>query len=75
MSNTKPEMGDIRGFQTPRPGGSLTGVTTSQEKRRPVSALIVALLALSVVVSPATPANKAALEKHYDKFLVKSLAR
>jgi hypothetical protein len=31
--------------------------------------------ALSVAVSSATPANKAALEKHYDKFLAKNLAR
>ena len=43
--------------------------------RHGVFAFIGALLALSAVISPATPANKAALEKHYDKFLVKNLAR
>lgn len=33
------------------------------------------LVALSAILSHATPANKAALEKHYDKFLTKNLAR
>jgi hypothetical protein len=57
------------------PSVSLTVVTTQHQRRNRVSALIGVLLAFSVVLSSATPANKAALEKHYDKFLAKSLAR
>lgn len=38
-------------------------------------AFLGALSGLPVAVSNATPANKAALEKHYDRFLAKNLAR
>ena len=50
-------------------------MTTRLPSRCRVFPLIGALLVLSVVMLSATPANKAALEKHYDKFLVKNLAR
>ena len=65
----------IGGFQTILASASLLRVTTSNSRQRCVFAFIGALLALSVVISRATPANKAALEKHYDKFLSKNLAR
>ena len=50
-------------------------MTTRLPSRRCVVTFTGALLALSVVMSSATPANKAALDKHYDKFLAKNLAR
>ena len=55
--------------------GSLICVTTRNSRQCCVLALIGVFLACSVVISSATPANKAALEKHYDKFLTKNLAR
>jgi hypothetical protein len=54
---------------------NLLRVTTRIQGRRSVIACIGVLLAFSFLECGATPANKAALEKHYDKFLAKSLAR
>ncbi len=48
---------------------------TRNQRRLPALALIGGWLALSAWLAPATPANKAALDKHYDKFLAKNLAR
>jgi hypothetical protein len=48
-------------------------VTASRQKRRVLAVL--GALALFVSGASATPANKAALEKHYEKFLAKNLAR
>jgi hypothetical protein len=49
-------------------------VTTRQQKYRRVLAVIGALVVSSLAAN-ATPANRAALEKHYEKFLAKNLAR
>jgi hypothetical protein len=47
-------------------------VTTRQQKYRRVLAVIGALVVSSLAAN-ATPANRAALEKHYEKFLTKNL--
>jgi hypothetical protein len=49
-------------------------VTTRQHKHRRVLAVIGALVVSSLVAN-STPANRAALEKHYEKFLAKNLTR
>jgi hypothetical protein len=49
-------------------------VTTRQHKHRRVLAVIGALV-VSSLAAHATPANRAALEKHYEKFLAKNLTR
>ena len=50
-------------------------MTTCNRRRCSAFAFIGALLLFSRAASDATPANKAALEKHYDQFLSKGLAR
>lgn len=49
-------------------------MTTRQQTHRRVLAVL-GVLVFSSLVTQATPANRAALEKHYEKFLTKSLAR
>ena len=49
-------------------------MTTRPQKHRRVLAAL-GVLAVSSLVAQATPANRAALEKHYEKFLTKNLAR
>ncbi len=49
-------------------------MTTSQQKHRRVLAVF-GVLVVFAAAAYGTPANKAALEKHYDKFLAKNLAR
>ncbi|HMJ88200.1 MAG TPA: DUF1549 domain-containing protein, partial [Candidatus Acidoferrum sp.] len=51
-------------------------MTTRCQQRGSLYALLQAAVALSLLgIAQATPANKAALEKHYDKFLARDLAR
>src|ERR1044071_6930620 len=63
-----------RGFQTARPGAKLLAVTMRKPRRRCVLA-IVGVVAGCLSAAHGTPANKAAVEKHYDRFLAKGLAR
>lgn len=63
-------------FQPLAGSASFPRVTTRFRQRNVVMACLQAVVFFSLIVSAAaTPANKAALEKHYDKFLVKHLAR
>jgi hypothetical protein len=48
-------------------------LAASHQKRRVCA--VVGVLAIFATAAQGTPANKAALEKHYDKFLAKNLAR
>ncbi len=48
-------------------------MTASHQKRRVCA--VVGVLAIFATAAQATPANKAALEKHYDRFLAKNLTR
>lgn len=50
-------------------------MTTRLNQRRLGFALVQAIALFFVVMANGTPANKAALEKHYDRFLARNLAR
>ena len=63
-------------FQASPRSVTVPSVTTRSRQREVFFACIQAVGLLSFAASAmATPANKAALEKHYDKFLAKNLAR
>lgn len=62
-----------RSFQTAAPHVGSSRLTASHQKRRVCA--VVGVLAIFATAAQATPANKAALEKHYDRFLAKNLTR
>jgi hypothetical protein len=62
-----------RSFQTAVPQVGFPRLTASHQKRRVCA--VIGVLAIFAAAAQGTPANKVALEKHYDRFLAKNLAR